>query len=206
MNSRFAVMDLALRAMPPFNAPPLVLGRRAWQPTSAPESRFPKFLELPTEIQILIWKFAIMGVGDDYIHLVRPIPVWWFFGIKPFHNKSIRYLGPDRYIRIEGPWSRNSFYACALWYRSGWARIMNTCFMSQLMVMEVLQNEVKKKHWWFSSYEEAERIFDVLDEMIGVLDAKLKGLEPKVVPFTPEQQLEIKARHLEVLGGCECHT
>ena len=199
MNTRFAVMDLALRAMPPFNAPPLDLGPKAWHAASAPTISFPKFLELPTEIQILIWKLAIIGVGDDYIHLVRPIPVWWFFGIIPFHNKSIRYLGPDRYIRIVGPWSGNSFYACALWYRSGWARIMNTCLMSQLMVMEVLQNEVKKKHWWFSSYEEAERIFDVLDEMIGVLDAKLKGLEPKVVLFTPEQQLEIAARHLEVL-------
>lgn len=75
--------------------------------------------------------------------------------------------------------------------------------MSQLMMMEVLQHEVKKKHWWFSSYEEAERIFDVLDEMIGALDAKLKGLEPKVVHFTPEQQLEIAARHLEVLCNGE---
>lgn len=74
------------------------------------------------------------------------------------------------------------------------------------MVMEVLQNEVKNKHWWFSSYEEAERIFDVLDEMIGVLDAKLKGFGPKVVLFTPEQQLEIAARHLEVFGSGEGHT
>lgn len=101
-----------------------------------PTTAFPRFRELPKELQSMIWSFAVEEFASEQL------PIKFYYRDEEFYHNAARSI-------LSGSWEThlrlitrtpvgNTIYSTAAWFRTGWASLMNTCVFARMVASKRL--------------------------------------------------------------------
>ena len=136
---------------------------------------FPRFTEFPLEIQMRIWENAIDDVcaNKPKDFNLMDEAYYYFNTRRDFHGWCGLVMSHTRQRWI-GPRTGAVTYWPKAWYRSGYAKLMNSCCMARMVALRKMMREGSKPKF-YDNDREVVLFKRIAREMIEDLEKRLEA-------------------------------